>query len=59
MSTSTIGKQAGNYAEVIVGQIVSNFETLSTTVKHCDELKKAKMRVKARKRVAKNLSKAR
>jgi len=42
MSTSTIGKQAANYAEVIVGQIVSNFETLSATVKHCSELQDAK-----------------
>jgi len=42
MSKSTIGKQAENYAEVIVGQIVNNFGTLSVTVKNCDELKNAK-----------------
>jgi len=42
MCTSTIGKQAENYAEVIVGQIVNNFETLYTTVEKCEELKEAK-----------------
>ncbi len=42
MSTSTIGKQAENYADVIVGQIASNFHNLHDKVQSCNELKDAR-----------------
>jgi len=41
MSTS-IGKQAENYAEVITGQIVANFDELATAMVECKDLEDAK-----------------